>query len=101
MFQSGLLFTDPNPYCDEIDYCTCQKSSIKYNQSFWTKNIVSEFDLICDQQADIKTSDLFYYSGITVGCLFSFGLGIWVIRFSEVSQNQIIVLFITQVEKTL
>ena len=92
MFQSGLLLTSPNPYCDNvIDYCQCSKPEIKYNHSFWTSNVISEFDLVCDKQVDIKLSELFYFSGVVVGCLFGFGLGSWVtIEATQIATNSFI-----------
>ena len=74
MFQSGLLFNDPHPYCeDDIDYCRCGRPD--FNLTSWTGNVVTEFRLICENKDDAQTSDVMYMSGVTVGCVLSFGLG--------------------------
>ena len=61
-FQSGLLFTKIDVSCTESqNYCNC--STPLYSHPFWAGNIISEFELICENESKIGLSDICYFSG--------------------------------------
>ena len=73
MFQSGLLFTTANPSCLEVeDYCQCNMTT--YNHPFWSDNVISEFDLICDNEEKVGLSDICFFAGKLASGLVGFFL---------------------------
>ena len=68
MFQSGLLFTDPHAKClNKTDYCQCNHPV--FNHSFWSGNIITEFNLICEREQLAAMSDKFFFIGKLVSGL--------------------------------
>lgn len=62
MFQSGLLFTDPRTLCpNETDYCQCDRAV--FDHPFWSDNIITEYNLICEREHLAAMSDKFFYLG--------------------------------------
>ena len=73
MFQSGLLFTSVTPACPGTEnYCLCNKTT--YDHPFWDSNVISEFDLICDNKDKVGLSDLCFFAGKLASGLVGFFL---------------------------
>ena len=78
MYQSGLLFTKIEFTCaNSTDYCDCNSTS--YTHPFWSGNLITEFNLYCDQAYLVGVSDLCFFGG----ALFSGTFGFFLDKFSR------------------